>query len=186
MGRRLRRCDAAVRCRVLFPGSGPERPGITRSPSYLARMFGSKNSWALLPLLLTGGMAGCQMPIRSSALVGAEAAPLLPTPGESLEVRVWRAGRTLPPGLSITRAAEMEAARARAAAELARTLRPGDLQRLADWLSADSTALERWSAAARCVVVLEAYELAALVARGLDPGAGSGRAASARTTLHAL
>lgn len=148
-------------------------------------MYGAKHL-LVLGALLVGGLCACRLASSSSALVGSRVQQGRIAPAESLELRVWRAGRTIPAGLSATRAAELEAARAQAAGQLGRTLVPGDLERLAGWLEGETTPLERWGAAARCVVVLEAFELAPLVARALEPGAPAGRAAFSRSALHAL
>jgi len=130
--------------------------------------------------------------VRATDGAGAPGAPdaLAETPvagaPEPLEVRLWRAGRPIPPGLAATRASEVEAARARAGIELRRTLTPEERARLAAWLEDPATPRELWAAAARCVVVLEAYDLAARVARALAPEADLARGAAARTSLHAL
>lgn len=166
-------------------------------------MIGSPPS-LLLALVWLGG-AGCRGPLEAPLWATDEARPTAadapgapaqpaepsaatpePAAVEPLEVRLWRAGRSIPPGLAATRAAEVEAARARAGIELRRTLTPAERARLAAWLEDPATPRELWSAAARCVVVLEAYDLAPRVARALAPEADLVRGAAARTSLHAL
>jgi hypothetical protein len=138
-------------------------------------------SWAWVPacaVLGCGLWAGCTLP--GSAVRADADAP------EPLEVRLWRAGRVLHPGLPAVRAAELEAERGRAVAELARGLTPAEEMRWEALLASESAPDELWCAAARVVAALERYDLAPLLSGALEPSASARRTVAARASLHTL
>lgn len=105
---------------------------------------------------------------------------------EPLEVRVWRAGRLVPPGISAARELELASARALAQARLEPDLGRSGEARLAAWLGDLETPDELWGAAARAAAALERYALAPLLAEALEPTAGAHKNVVARSALHEL
>ncbi len=105
---------------------------------------------------------------------------------EPFQVRLWRAGRLLQPGLSAARLAELESERESALASLRAELGPGGVERLASWLADPETPDELWCVAARAAAALECYELAPLVGAALESPASAQRTVVARAGLHAL
>lgn len=138
-------------------------------------------SVALLAWALLLPAAGCALPRSADTHPVAEArAP------EPFEVRLWRAGRAVHPGLSAARAAELEGERARAVLELDGALTRADEARLESLLTSAATPDELWCAAASVVAALRRYDLAPVLASALDPSASAGRAVAARASLHEL
>jgi len=119
-------------------------------------------------------------------VAGAGSPPAEPWAEESLEARLWRAGREIPPGLSAARVAELESDRAGAVAGLARGWKRSDETRLAALLENPETPDELWCAAAQASAALERYDLAAHFAAALEPSASARRMVAARTALHVL
>src|SRR6185436_8374354 len=103
-----------------------------------------------------------------------------------LEARLWRAGRAIPPGLSASRVAELEAERSQALAILARSLTRGEEERITAWLADPETPDELWCSAARAAAALERYDLAPLFITALEPSASARRAVAARAALHQI
>ncbi|MSR62296.1 MAG: hypothetical protein EXS08_07615 [Planctomycetes bacterium] len=132
-------------------------------------------------VLVAGLLVGCGVRGTGSPLRAEERAP-----AEAFEIRVWRAGRGLPPGLSAARQAELENERTQAIEDLVRRLTREEEGRLEVWLSSASTPDELWGAAAGTIAALQRYELSSLLLPALEPLASPARAVAAREALHAL
>src|SRR5262245_3078743 len=132
---------------------------------------------ALVPWIVACG------PLR---VAGAGSSPAGKWAEESLEARIWRAGRPIPPGLSAARVTELENDRAAAVARLARGWTSTDEARLTLLLASPGTPDELWCAAAQASAALERYDLAPRLATALEPSASARRMVAARTALHAL
>jgi hypothetical protein len=134
--------------------------------------------------LAAGLLASCA--VKRPVLGGAIAWPWTGGRGESLEVRLWRAGRDIPPGLSAARVAELEAERLRAMERLQRGPGRSDEARLRACLAEAGTPPELWCAAARVAAALGRYDLAPLLTSALEPSADARKTVGARAALHAL
>lgn len=144
-----------------------------------------KSGMPLLAVFACGALVGvlaCRMPVGSAlSSRGAEESR-----GEPFQLRLWRAGRPLQPGLSAARLAEVEAERDSAVASLREELGRSGIERLADTLADAETPDEPWCVAARVAAALERYELAPLLGAALEPPASPHRTVVARAGLHAL
>jgi hypothetical protein len=129
--------------------------------------------------LALGVLAAC------ASVRGAPARLAEGTNEESLEIRVWRAGRRIPPGISAARSVELEAERERAAERLTQELEAADAARIEAWLAAHDTDDELWCAAAATAAELGRYAWAVWLGEALD-SAQPNRSTAARSALHAL